>query len=153
MLHLKLLMVAVLSLWMEVKSWTCFLFAADWDSALGVNLKGYAFGIKHASQAMMDQAKQAADKEAIDISSEDGRSHYAIVNIASTASFTVHSDMVQYCTAKAGVLGMTRSCALDLGKHNIRCVSFILNTNCIDNIDYMQCYWPCQKLCTGHSTL
>ena len=29
-------------------------------------------------------------------------------------------DMVPYCTTKAGVFGMTRSCALDLGKHNIR---------------------------------
>lgn len=97
--------------------------AADWDSALAVNLKGYVFGIKHASQAMMTHAKQAADKEARNSSSENDRSRYAIVNLASTASFITHPDMVQYCTAKAGVLGMTRSCALDLGRHNIRCVT------------------------------
>ena len=96
--------------------------AADWDSALSVNLKGYAFGIKHASQAMMDQAKQAAKKEATNSSSEDTTKQYAIVNLSSTAGLIAQPDMVPYCTTKAGVLGMTRSCALDLGKHNIRCV-------------------------------
>ena len=97
--------------------------AADWDSALSINLKGYAFGMKHASQAMIDQAKQAADKEATNNSSEDTRSQYAIVNLSSTAGVIAQPDMVPYCTTKAGILGMTRSCALDLGKHNIRCVT------------------------------
>ncbi len=29
--------------------------AADWERALGTNVKGYAWGIKHASLAMMAQ--------------------------------------------------------------------------------------------------
>ncbi len=47
-------------------------------------------------------------------------SQYAIVNLSSTGGVIGTPDMVPYCTTKAGVLGMTRSCALDLGKHNIR---------------------------------
>ena len=60
---------------------------ADWDSALAVNLKGYAFGIKHASQAMIKQAKQAAEQPAEGTSSSPGSSGYAIVNLASTGAF------------------------------------------------------------------
>ncbi|DBA98438.1 TPA: hypothetical protein ACH3X3_012444 [Trebouxia sp. C0006] len=85
----------------------------DWNSALGVNLKGYAFGIKHASEAMIKQAEEAAKDQV-------KASQYAIVNLASNAAVVAIPDMVPYCTTKAGVLGMTRSCALDLGKYNIR---------------------------------
>ncbi|DBA85382.1 TPA: hypothetical protein ACH3X2_006060 [Trebouxia sp. C0005] len=85
----------------------------DWDSALGVNLKGYAFGIKHASEAMIKQAGKAAKDQ-------HKGSQYAIVNLASNAAVVAIPDMLPYCTTKAGVLGMTRSCALDLGKYNIR---------------------------------
>ena len=92
--------------------WTCYYFA-DWDSALGVNLKGYAFGIKHASEAMIKQAGKAAKDQ-------HKGSQYAIVNLASNAAVVAIPDMLPYCTTKAGVLGMTRSCALDLGKYNIR---------------------------------
>jgi len=94
--------------------WTSRCFA-DWDSALGVNLKGYAFGIKHASEAMIKQAEKAAKDHP-----NSKASHYAIVNLASNAAVVAIPDMVPYCTTKAGVLGMTRSCALDLGKYNIR---------------------------------
>ena len=68
--------------------------AADWDSALTINLKGYAFGIKHASQAMIKQAKQAAEQPAEGTSSSPAGSSsspgsssgYAIVNLASTGA-------------------------------------------------------------------
>ena len=73
---------------------------------------GYAFGIKHASEAMIKQAETAKDQPTA--------SQYAIVNLASNAAVVAIPDMVPYCTTKAGVLGMTRSCALDLGKYNIR---------------------------------
>ncbi|MDR3003475.1 MAG: SDR family oxidoreductase [Acidovorax sp.] len=44
----------------------------------------------------------------------------SIINIASAASFLgIPSGMV-YCGVKAGVLGLTRSAAVDLGSHNIR---------------------------------
>ena len=61
--------------------------------------------IKQAEEAAKDQVKA---------------SQYAIVNLASNAAVVAIPDMVPYCTTKAGVLGMTRSCALDLGKYNIR---------------------------------
>ena len=88
-------------------------YVADWDSALEVNLKGHAFGIEHASEAMIKQAEEAAKDQ-------PKASQYAIVNLASNAAVVAIPDMVPYCTTKAGVLGMTRSCALDLGKYNIR---------------------------------
>lgn len=45
---------------------------------------------------------------------------YAIVNMSSTVGVRGMPDIVRYATAKAGILGMTRSCAFDLGKQNIR---------------------------------
>lgn len=100
------------TVWYMQQQWTSCYFA-DWDSALGVNLKGYAFGIKHASEAMIKQAEKAAKDQ-------PKAFQYAIVNLASNAAVVAIPDMVPYCTTKAGVLGMTRSCALDLGKYNIR---------------------------------
>ncbi len=42
-----------------------------------------------------------------------------IVNISSVMAFTAYGEDVGYCTAKAGLLGLTRSLAVELGKHNI----------------------------------
>lgn len=44
----------------------------------------------------------------------------SIVNIASAAAFLGTPQGMVYCGVKAGVLGLTRSAATDLGKHNIR---------------------------------
>jgi len=42
-----------------------------------------------------------------------------IINMASQMSFTAYGRDVAYCTAKAGILGLTRSLAMDLGPHGI----------------------------------
>jgi NAD(P)-dependent dehydrogenase (short-subunit alcohol dehydrogenase family) len=44
----------------------------------------------------------------------------AIVNTSSTAAISMLPNMADYGTAKAGVLALTRSAALDLGRKNIR---------------------------------
>ena len=42
-----------------------------------------------------------------------------IVNISSVMAYIAYGEDVGYCTAKAGLLGMTRSLAVELAKHNI----------------------------------
>ena len=69
--------------------------------------------------------RQAEDK-AVDVTKTAGQTgavapRYAIVNMSSTTGVRGMPDIVRYATAKAGILGMTRQCAYDLGKHNIRC--------------------------------
>lgn len=42
-----------------------------------------------------------------------------IVNVSSLMAFVAYGEDVGYCTAKAGLLGLTRSLAVELGKDNI----------------------------------
>ncbi|MEQ9463238.1 MAG: SDR family oxidoreductase [Haliea sp.] len=42
-----------------------------------------------------------------------------VINMASQMSFTAFGRDVAYCTAKAGILGLTRSLAMDLGPYGI----------------------------------
>ncbi|MCA9862855.1 MAG: SDR family oxidoreductase, partial [Thermomicrobiales bacterium] len=44
----------------------------------------------------------------------------SIVNIASLHAFMTNYNMFPYAAAKSGMVGMTRSLALDFGKHQIR---------------------------------
>ena len=46
--------------------------------------------------------------------------HPAIINTLSTQAFFAVNDSLAYSTAKGGLLMLTRSMAVDLGKHNIR---------------------------------
>lgn len=89
---------------------------ADWDQALGVNVKGYALGTKHASLAMSQQ--QAASVEASN--SEHQVWPYSILNIASVNSFRAFKDLSPYCAAKGAVAQLTKSSAYDLAKFKIR---------------------------------
>ncbi len=56
-------------------------------------------------------------REALDALSVRGGS---IVNIASTHAFITHAGRAAYASAKAGVLGLTRALALDLGPRGVR---------------------------------
>jgi NAD(P)-dependent dehydrogenase (short-subunit alcohol dehydrogenase family) len=76
---------------------------ADWDRLMGVNLKGVFLCSKHAIPAMR---------------SVGGGS---IVNIASVNGFWVEPGLGAYCTAKGGVITLTRSIAADFGRDGIRC--------------------------------
>ena len=93
--------------------------SADWNLALGVNIKGYAFGIKHASLAMIKQKEARCSKLAPDETAVLDLGH-SIVNVSSISAFMAQPGFVPYSSTKAAINEMTRCCALDLGKHCIR---------------------------------
>jgi NAD(P)-dependent dehydrogenase (short-subunit alcohol dehydrogenase family) len=75
---------------------------AFWDERIAVNLKHQFF----AAQAVYPDMKAA--------------NNGAIVNFGSSAYLVGDKDLLIYSTAKAGVIGLTRALARDLGEHNIR---------------------------------
>lgn len=75
---------------------------ADWDRYMAVNSKAPFFMSQAAAKIMVRQGGGA------------------IVNIASTAAIRPVSLKVDYNVAKAGIVAMTRSLAVELGNHNIR---------------------------------
>lgn len=73
----------------------------DWDRVLEVNLKGYFNCCKAAIRAMT-RARQ-------------GR----IINISSVVGIRGNAGQVNYSAAKAGVIGLTKSLAREVGSRNI----------------------------------
>jgi meso-butanediol dehydrogenase/(S,S)-butanediol dehydrogenase/diacetyl reductase len=71
-------------------------------TVLDVNLTGAFLCTKHAARHMIQQA-------------QGGR----IVNIASQAAKSGHLHMAAYTASKHGLIGLTRSAALELGPHGI----------------------------------
>jgi len=74
---------------------------ADWDDVMAVNLKGAFFCIKAASRQMLNQRQ--------------GR----IINIGSVVGQTGNAGQANYAAAKAGLIGLTRSVALEFASRNI----------------------------------
>jgi 3-oxoacyl-[acyl-carrier protein] reductase len=73
----------------------------EWDRLMGVNLRGVFL----CCRAVVPHMK------------EQGRGK--IVNISSGTVFNGSTQMLHYVTSKAGVIGLTRSLARELGDHNI----------------------------------
>lgn len=74
----------------------------DWDLVLDVNLTGAFYGTQAAAAQMVRQG-------------DGGR----IINIASQAAKSGFPHMAPYCASKHGLVGLTRTCAIDLGAHGI----------------------------------
>ena len=72
-----------------------------WDKSIAVMLTGALHCVRATAPDMKHQGW--------------GR----IVNISSVMAFMAYGEDVGYCTAKAGVLGLTRSLAVEFGKHGI----------------------------------
>ena len=73
-----------------------------WDAVLDVNLKGPFLCTKHAARRMIEQG-------------EGGR----VINIASQAAKSSFPHMAAYTASKHGLVGLTRTCAMELGPHGI----------------------------------
>jgi len=74
---------------------------ADWDAVLGANLKGAFNCIKFAARGMF-------------------KNHYGrIINISSVVGLTGNSGQANYSAAKAGLIGLTKAMAKELGSRNI----------------------------------
>jgi NAD(P)-dependent dehydrogenase (short-subunit alcohol dehydrogenase family) len=78
---------------------------AEWDRVNGVNVRGMFRLCREAIPALKQRAR------------EKGRAR--IVNTASVMAFDTDYGLAAYCASKAGVGGLTRTLALELGKFNI----------------------------------
>ena len=76
---------------------------AHFDKTVAVNLKGVAFCLKYEIAQMLRQGRGGA-----------------IVNVASVNSFRPQPKAVAYNTCKHGVIGLTKTAALEKGANNIR---------------------------------
>jgi NAD(P)-dependent dehydrogenase (short-subunit alcohol dehydrogenase family) len=73
----------------------------QWYKLMDVNLKGVYFGMKHALPYMMENMK--------------GK----IINISSLAAYCGAPMMTLYSTAKAGIIGLTKSAAVEYAAYKI----------------------------------
>lgn len=76
--------------------------SAMWDERLALNLKHYFFAIQAVAPAMA------------------GAGGGSIINMGSVSWMRGRPNLVGYTTAKAGILGLTRTLARELGGRNIR---------------------------------
>jgi len=74
---------------------------SDWDSVLDTNLKGAFLCIKAVTRPMMKAR------------------HGRIINIGSVAGLAGNAGQANYSAAKAGLIGLTRAVARELGSRNI----------------------------------
>lgn len=75
----------------------------EWDKVMGVTLKSVFLCTRSVARVMVDQKRK-------------GR----IINIASTSGHWGRRDATAYTTAKAGILNLTRSLAVQLAPYGIR---------------------------------
>ena len=75
---------------------------SDWDQLMAVNLRAPAF----LSARLLPQLRQRGG---------------CIVNVGSIEGFASNPQHAAYASSKAGLHGLTRALAVDLGPHGVRC--------------------------------
>lgn len=75
----------------------------DWDDVINVNLKSCFNTIKSATRTLMKQRSGS------------------IINMTSVVGLKGNAGQANYSASKAGILGLTKSVALELGSRGIRC--------------------------------
>ncbi len=75
----------------------------DFDSVININLKGTFNTIKHASKVMLKQK------------------FGTIINISSVVAIMGNVGQANYIASKAGIIGLTRSMAIELAARGITC--------------------------------
>lgn len=80
--------------------------AADWDNAMNTNLRPHFF----TAQACLDDMKQHGG---------------SIINLGSNSAILGLAGYASYVTSKAGIVGLTKALARELGPHGIRANALI----------------------------
>ncbi|MCT4696828.1 MAG: 3-oxoacyl-[acyl-carrier-protein] reductase [Candidatus Cardinium sp.] len=75
---------------------------ADWDAVLNINLKSIFNTVQAATKTFLKQRNGS------------------IINISSIVGISGHAGQANYAASKAGMIGLTKSIALELGSRNIR---------------------------------
>ncbi len=86
----------------------------DWQAVIDVNLTGCFNGVRAAAEIMVAQAARDAEGD-----NPHERRGGRIINIASQAAKSGFPFAQAYCASKHGVVGLTRSAAIELGPHGI----------------------------------
>jgi NAD(P)-dependent dehydrogenase (short-subunit alcohol dehydrogenase family) len=76
---------------------------ADWDAVLGANLRGVWLCLKHEIRQLLRQGQGGA-----------------IVNTGSVGSHIGFPGLGHYCAAKHGLLGLTKTAAMEYATHGVR---------------------------------
>lgn len=82
---------------------------AAFDSVIAVNLRGVAVCMKHQARQFRSQGLEAA-----------GQAPWSIVNVGSTSSVRPRMANPAYVAAKHGVLGLTKSGAIEMASLGVR---------------------------------